>query len=466
MSNPVASYSQNLYLGEPPAGSADYDRDLKQNFRIMDFINQRKNNFIRSGLVVSAGSGLTVNWTSGAAEVNGTPYTIGSSSGSATNNTSDPNIQLVNYVFVNNSGTVTISTSLPTTEYTPLALVFTNAGIISKIVDCRKIAAGSSDSPSFTTVKLSALTDGYIPKHTSDAVGLANSPIYVDTDGKLIVTGVAGRGLLTLTNIASGYAGVAFVAAGGGSASLGASSDGSRIAWANADWVNYDSDLYDLGISTLKWRDLWLSRNGYKLGGGSWSDSSDIRIKKDITPANLERCYEIVKSTPLIHFGWDDGLYTDEQVKDKHSLGWLADDVEKVFPKVVDKRLMEYRQKIEDGVEEYEERDFKIETKEVKTIEVIDGKAMQKSKTEERKVPLFDNVEVVDETGNVILDRTGNPLIYKMPRMVAKTRPKMKPVKIVEDCKIMNETQLMRSLYGAVQLLIQKVEKIEAVVAQ
>ena len=36
------------------------------------------------------------------------------------------------------------------------------------------------DSPIFDTVKLSDLTDGYIPKHTSDAAGLENSSIFID----------------------------------------------------------------------------------------------------------------------------------------------------------------------------------------------------------------------------------------------------------------------------------------------
>jgi len=45
----------------------------------------------------------------------------------------------------------------------------------------------TSDSPAFGTVKLSGLTDGYIPKHTSDAVGLVDSPIY--TDGTCISIG-------------------------------------------------------------------------------------------------------------------------------------------------------------------------------------------------------------------------------------------------------------------------------------
>jgi hypothetical protein len=38
----------------------------------------------------------------------------------------------------------------------------------------------TGDSPAFVTVKLSGLTDGYIPYHVSDAAGLANSPISTD----------------------------------------------------------------------------------------------------------------------------------------------------------------------------------------------------------------------------------------------------------------------------------------------
>ena len=38
----------------------------------------------------------------------------------------------------------------------------------------------TASSPEFVTVKLSGLTDGYIPYHVADATGLANSPIYTD----------------------------------------------------------------------------------------------------------------------------------------------------------------------------------------------------------------------------------------------------------------------------------------------
>ena len=38
----------------------------------------------------------------------------------------------------------------------------------------------TSDSPVFVTMKLSDLTDGYIPKHTNDATGLEDSRFYTD----------------------------------------------------------------------------------------------------------------------------------------------------------------------------------------------------------------------------------------------------------------------------------------------
>jgi hypothetical protein len=62
--------------------------------------------------------------------------------------------------------------------------VFTDASkaLISKsVADTRTaLGLGTTDSPVFVTAKLSNLNDGYVPKHTSDAVGLENSPICTD----------------------------------------------------------------------------------------------------------------------------------------------------------------------------------------------------------------------------------------------------------------------------------------------
>jgi hypothetical protein len=43
-------------------------------------------------------------------------------------------------------------------------------------------ALGTTASPTFATTKLTGLSDGYIPVHTSDTVGLVNGPIKTDVD--------------------------------------------------------------------------------------------------------------------------------------------------------------------------------------------------------------------------------------------------------------------------------------------
>jgi hypothetical protein len=59
---------------------------------------------------------------------------------------------------------------------------------------------------------------------------------------------------------------------------------------------------------------------------------SDSRAKQDIQPANLDLCLDAVKSLPVSRWTWGDmaGVRLD-----KHVTGWLADDVEKVWPKSV-----------------------------------------------------------------------------------------------------------------------------------
>jgi hypothetical protein len=242
--------------------------------------------------------------------------------------------------------------------------------------------------------------------------------------------------------------------------------------------------------------------------GGLWTVVSDERIKSDIVPANLDRCYEIVKSVPLKHFGFAAGVYTDDQIQDKHNLGWIAQDVQKVFKNAVSVKPFTLKTDIPDGVEEYEEQDFTLETveKTETSIQVINGKAVQVSKvvTSENKVMLFDTVDVVDEAGTAVLeeyevtpavpavaatdgieaveatDETEaveavnafdaveaipavmgtRPVTYQMPRMITKTRPKVRH-DVIEDCLDLNGAQMLAALYGAVQALMAKVETLE-----
>jgi hypothetical protein len=100
-----------------------------------------------------------------------------------------------------------------------------------------------------------------------------------------------------------------------------------RISSSGNVGIGTSSPNYKLEIST--------DSAGKPGVGGLWTVVSDERIKSNIVPANLDRCYEIVKSVPLKHFGFAEGVYGDDQIQDKHNLGWIAQDVQKVFKNAV-----------------------------------------------------------------------------------------------------------------------------------
>ncbi|MBT9168766.1 MAG: hypothetical protein DDT19_02114 [Syntrophomonadaceae bacterium] len=82
----------------------------------------------------------------------------------------------------------------------------------------------------------------------------------------------------------------------------------------------------------------------------TWTIISDKRLKKSIELANLDLCYNAVKAIPLSFYRWRDDVYSIEQVRDRGMLGWIADDVEKVYPKAVKTVPFELltKEKIED----------------------------------------------------------------------------------------------------------------------
>jgi hypothetical protein len=89
-----------------------------------------------------------------------------------------------------------------------------------------------------------------------------------------------------------------------------------------------------------------------KASTNTWSVSSDERLKENIILADVDRCIEIIRAIPLKHYRWKDEVYTLEQVKDRSKLGWIAQDVEKVFPKAVGTNVFRYNQVYEDVVKE------------------------------------------------------------------------------------------------------------------
>ncbi len=71
----------------------------------------------------------------------------------------------------------------------------------------------------------------------------------------------------------------------------------------------------------------------YKPTTTTWTVTSDERLKTNIEPADLDRCMDIVREIPLKYYKWLDSYLADHSISDKHKLGWIAQDVQSVFPK-------------------------------------------------------------------------------------------------------------------------------------
>jgi hypothetical protein len=148
----------------------------------------------------------------------------------------------------------------------------------------------------------------------------------------------------------------------------------------------------------------------------TWTITSDERLKTNITTADNDRCYEIVKQVALKRYTWKGEVYSQDQVKDRSKLGWIAQDVESVFPKAVGTSRFAYNQVFEDVV-----------------------------------------TPELDSDGNAVLDENG----------VAKTKTEKRLVSedVIEDCRDLNADQMYAAMYGAIQKLIEKVEFLESKVA-
>ena len=150
----------------------------------------------------------------------------------------------------------------------------------------------------------------------------------------------------------------------------------------------------------------------------TWTIVSDERIKEKIELADLDLCYEAVKNIPLKRFEWKDEVYTEEQVKDRRKLGWIAQDVEAVFPKAVSTHEFKYNQVFEETI-----------------------------------IPAVE--EVLDDEGNVTTP--AQPERIEKGELISED--------VIEDCRDLNSDQLYAAMYGAIQKLMIKVETLETELA-
>jgi hypothetical protein len=91
-----------------------------------------------------------------------------------------------------------------------------------------------------------------------------------------------------------------------------------------------------IGLGTNPSYQLELSTDSAaKASSSTWTISSDIRLKENIEDADLDLCYNNFKQINLVKYKWKNNIYSNDQINDRTQLGWIAQDIEQIFPKSV-----------------------------------------------------------------------------------------------------------------------------------
>ena len=79
---------------------------------------------------------------------------------------------------------------------------------------------------------------------------------------------------------------------------------------------------------------IFSSTGGFTQSGlTTWSIASDRRIKENIVKASYEKCLENIKNIELYNFNFKDNYVS---TNDRHQLGFIAQEVQQVYPKAVE----------------------------------------------------------------------------------------------------------------------------------
>ena len=112
------------------------------------------------------------------------------------------------------------------------------------------------------------------------------------------------------------------------------------IANPNTINVNNSNGRVGLGVAAPAYQLQLSTDSAAKAATSTWTVSSDERLKNNIVDADLDMCYNNINDLRLVRYTWKDDVYTTEQVSDRSKLGWIAQEVETVFPKAVEKHDM------------------------------------------------------------------------------------------------------------------------------
>ena len=130
----------------------------------------------------------------------------------------------------------------------------------------------------------------------------------------------------------------------------------------------------------------------------TWTISSDARLKENIVDADLDICYNVVKILPLRRFTWKKEFYPDGIQKDRNSVGFIANEVQAIYPKAVN--VLEKQQFLVKRAETTEDNAEFVELKNVLNLDIDQiyktmygciKKLIEKIEILEQKVKILEN---------------------------------------------------------------------------
>jgi len=287
-----------------------------------------------------------------------------------------------------------------------------------------RIQAASGNSSAIDFYRTASVNSGQIACESTNSLVFSTNTgsalverLRIDTSGRVGIGTSSPARLLTVDNATNPEIGLYT----NGTERVKLSTGGSATSQLVVDLGGVERLRIDssgnVGIGMTPTAQLELSTDSAKKPStNTWTIASDRRLKTNITNADNDRCYEIVKQVPLKRYTWKGEVYSQEQVKDRSKLGWIAQDVEAVFPKAVGTNRFAYNQVFEDVV-----------------------------------------TPELDSDGNAVLDENGVTKTKTEKRLVSED--------VIEDCKDLNSDQIYAAMYGTIQKLIEKVELLESKVA-
>jgi hypothetical protein len=72
-----------------------------------------------------------------------------------------------------------------------------------------------------------------------------------------------------------------------------------------------------------------------RVGGTTWTQISDQRLKEQIVDADLDRCYNDIKAVQLRRFTYTSSFFNTVALPDRNVLGFIAQEVKQIQPKAI-----------------------------------------------------------------------------------------------------------------------------------